>query len=151
MRDIGEITDSTRISEVVAPLKGRKLPLIHEKANIEKVIDAMIRFEHSRLLYVVDDDEKLTGTISLGILIRHVFPTSYEPQIHPRFIINMITAETAKDIMQKNPIVSADEEKVAVVLRRMIMSNAKEIPVLDKEKRVVADLTMVDLLKFLLN
>ena len=151
MRGIEEIADSTRISEVVAPLKGRKLPLIHEKANIEEVIDAMIRFEHSRLLYVVDDDGKLTGTISLGRLIRHVFPTTYEPQIHPRCIINMITAETAKDIMQKNPTVTTDEEKVEEVLRRMIMSNAKEIPVLDKEKRVVADLTMVDLFNFLLN
>jgi CBS domain-containing protein len=63
----------------------------------------------------------------------------------------MITAEKAKDIMQKSFLVTTEEEKVEVVLKRMIRTNAKEIPVLDKEKRVVADLTMVDLLKFLLN
>ncbi len=142
---------SVKVTEVVALLKERKLPLIHEKANIEEVIGTMIRFQHSRLLYVVDDDKKLTGTISLGLLARHVFSTSHEPQIHPRFLINMFTAETAKDIMQKNLVVTTEEEKVEVVLKRMIRTNAKEIPVLDKEKRVVADLTMVDLLKFLLN
>ncbi len=148
MRPIEKIKGSARVSEVVAFLKERKLPLIQEKANIEEVIDTMIRFQHSRLLYVVDDDKKLTGTISLGLLARHVFSTSHEPQIHPRFLINMITAETAKDIMQKNLVVTTEEEKVEVVLRRMIRTNAKEIPVLDNEKRVVADLTMVDLLKF---
>ena len=151
MRLIEKIKGSARVTEVVAFLKERKLPLIQEKANIEEVIDTMIRFQHSRLLYVVDDDKKLTGTISLGLLARHVFSTSHEPQIHPRFLINMITAETAKDIMQKNLVVTTEEEKVEVVLKRMIRTNAKEIPVLDKEKRVVADLTMVDLLKFLLN
>ena len=146
-----EVSSKARVREVVAFLKERKLPLIQEKANIEEVIDTMIRFQHSRLLYVVDDDKKLTGTISLGLLARHVFSTSHEPQIHPRFLINMITAETAKDIMQKNLVVTTEEEKVEVVLRRMIRTNAKEIPVLDNEKRVIADLTMVDLLKFLLN
>ncbi len=151
MRPIEKIKGSARVTEVVALLKERKLPLIHEKANIEEVIDTMIRFQHSRLLYVVDDDKKLTGTISLGQLARHVFSTSHEPQIHPRFLINMITAETAKDIMQKNLVVTTEEEKVEGVLRRMIRTNAKEIPVLDKKKRVVADLTMLDLLKFLLN
>lgn len=151
MRPIEKIKGSARVTEVVAFLKERKLPLIQEKANIEEVIDTMIRFQHSRLLYVVDDDKKLTGTISLGLLARHVFSRSHEPQIHPRFLINMITAETAKDIMQKNLVVTTEEEKVEVVLKRMIRTNAKEIPVLDKEKRVVADLTMVDLLKFLLN
>lgn len=151
MRPIEKIKGSARVTEVVAFLKERKLPLIQDKANIEEVIDTMIRFQHSRLLYVVDDDKKLTGTISLGMLVRHVFSTSHEPQIHPRFLINMITAETAKDIMQKNLVVTTEEEKVEVVLKRMIRTNAKEIPVLDKEKRVVADLTMVDLLKFLLN
>ena len=151
MRRIEKIKGSARVTEVVALLKERKLPLIQEKANIEEVIDTMIRFQHSRLLYVVDDDKKLTGTISLGLLARHVFSASHEPQIHPRFLINMITAETAKDIMQKNLVVTTEEEKVEVVLGRMIRTNAKEIPVLDKKKRVVADLTMLDLLKFLLN
>jgi CBS domain-containing protein len=62
----------------------------------------------------------------------------------------MITAETAKDIMQKNPLVTSEEEKAEAAVKRMIWTNVKEIPVLDNEKRVVADLTVVDLLKSLL-
>jgi CBS domain-containing protein len=62
----------------------------------------------------------------------------------------MITAETAKDIMQKNPVVTSEEEKAEAAVKTMIWTNVKEIPVLDNEKRVVADLTVVDLLKSLL-
>jgi hypothetical protein len=51
---------------LVAFLKERRLPLIDQKANVEEIVTAMTHFEHSRLLYVVDNNEKLTGTISGG-------------------------------------------------------------------------------------
>jgi CBS domain-containing protein len=139
-----------KIGEVIAGgLKGRDLPLVSQESTIEEVIDAMVRYQHTRLLYVVDEDGKLLGTISLGPLVRHVFRRSHEPQIHPRFLMSMITTETAKDIMQKNPIFAREDEDVEVVLKRMIGKNVKEIAVLDSEKKVVADVTMIDLLKFL--
>jgi CBS domain-containing protein len=149
--DVEKIISSSRVSELVALLKERRLPLIHEKATIKEVVDTMISFEHSRLVYVIDDESRLTGTISLGLLARYVFSPSHEPQIHPRFLIDMLTAETAKDIMQKNTLVAIEEEEVGSVLKRMIGANVKEIPVLDREKRVVADITIVDLLRFLFN
>ena len=151
MRGFREEKRRIKLAKLVAVLRERKVPIIHQKCNVDEVIDAMIRFEHSRLLYVVDDDGKLTGTISLGNLVRHVFSRSHEPQIHPRFLVSMITTETAKDIMQRNPVFAKEEEEVGVVLDRMIETNVKEVAVLDREKRVVADLTMVDLLKFLRN
>jgi CBS domain-containing protein len=148
---IEKIIKSSKVSELVPLLKERRLPLIHEKATIKEVVDAMTSFEYSRLIYVVDDEGRLTGTIPLGLLARHVFSPSHEPQIHPRHLIDMITVETAKDIMQKNTLVATEEEAVGSVLKRMIGANVKEIPVLDSEKRVVADITIVDLLRSLFN
>jgi CBS domain-containing protein len=150
MTGLSEEKSSRKVSEFAADLKDRDLPLIHEDTNIEEVIDAMIGFKHSRLLYVVDDHRKLIGTISLGILIRHVFTRRYEPRVHPRFLISMITTETARHIMQKHPIFAMEEEEVGEVLDRMIRSNVKEIALVDRENRVIANLTMIDLLKFLM-
>jgi CBS domain-containing protein len=62
----------------------------------------------------------------------------------------MITTETARDIMETHPIFATEEEGVEAVLRRMIEKNVKEIAVLDSQKRPVADLTMIDLLRFLI-
>ncbi|MEJ2588612.1 MAG: CBS domain-containing protein [Deltaproteobacteria bacterium] len=151
MRHIKEMPTIVRVADVVSEVKGRELPLIHEAATLEQIIRAVIRFEHSRLLYVVDDEKRLTGTISLGLLVRHLFSTSYEPQVHSGRILNIITAETARDIMQKSPIATHNQENVETVLKKMIRSNAKEIPVLDKRKRVIADLKMIDLFNLLLN
>ena len=139
-----------KVAELVAFLKEKRLPLIDQKANIEEIVNAMIRFEHSRLLYVVDNNEKLTGIISWELLARHVFSSSHAPQIHPRFIMSMITAETAKDIMQKNPVFTTENELVETLLKKIIQRKVQEIPVLDGEKRVIANLTIVDILRFLI-
>ena len=151
MTDVEKILGSSKVSELLPLLKQRRLPLIAEKATIKEVVNAMISFEHSRLIYVVDDQGRLTGTISLGQLVRHVFSPNHEPQIHPRQLIDIITAETAKDLMQKNTVAASETEEVQSVLKKMLAANVKEIPVLDKEKRVSADITIVDLLRFLFN
>ena len=139
-----------KVAELVAFLKKKRLPLIDQKANIEEIVAAMIHFEHSRFLYVVDHNDKLVGTISWRLLARHVFSSSHDPQIHPRFIMSMITAETAKDIMQKNPLFTTENELLETLLTKIIQRRVQEIPVIDKEKRVIANLTIVDLLRFLI-
>lgn len=138
------------IADVLAALRGRRIPVLSQQSSLEEAIEVMARFPHSRLLYVVDDNGRLAGTVSLGTLVRHVFSRSHEPQIHPRFLISMIVTETAMDIMERHPVFTTEEEDVEIVLRRMIEKNLKEIAVLDREKRLVGDVTMVDLLRFLI-
>ena len=150
MREAEKMLGAKKVAELVAFFKERKLPIIDQKANIEEIVTDMTHFEHSRLLYVVDHNEKLTGTISWGLLARHVFSSSHDPQIHPRFIMSMITAETAKDIMQKNPLFTTENELLETLLTKIIQRKVQEIPVLDREKRVIANLTVVDLLRFLI-
>ena len=150
MREGEKMLGGKKVAELVAFLKERRLPLIDQKANIEEIVAAMIHFEHSRFLYVVDNNEKLTGTISWELLARHVFSSRHEPQIHPRLIMSMITAETAKDIMQKNPVFTTENELVETLLKKIIQRKVQEIPVIDREKRVIANLTIVDVLRFLI-
>ena len=144
-----KITENTKVAEMVALLKKRRIPIIHENASVKEVVDVIISFESRHLLYVVDNEKKLVGRISLKALARHVFFPSHEPQIHARFLINMITAETAKDIMKRKTIVATGNERVGMILKRMIKTNVHEMPVVDDEKRVVADITLIDLLRFL--
>jgi CBS domain-containing protein len=59
----------------------------------------------------------------------------------------MSVSETAGDFMQREPVFAILSDKVEDILQRMIDHNVKEIPILDDEKRVVADLTIVDLLR----
>lgn len=147
---VEKITGKSRVSELISLLKARSLPLINENATLSEIVNVMTSYEHSRLVYVVDDSGRLMGAISLGLLARHVFSPSHEPQIHSRSLMSMITAETALDIMQKNTVTASEEEEISFVLKRMIGANVKEIPVLDIDERVIADITIVDLMRFLL-
>ena len=139
-----------KITDVLKALKGRAIPIIPQESSVEEAIETIAHFPHSRLLYVVDGEEKFIGTISLGNLVRHFFSRSHEPQIHPRSLISMITTETAKDIMETHPIFATGEEDVELVLKRMVEKNVQEIAVLDGENRLIGDVTMIDLLQFLI-
>jgi len=129
-------------------MEERGLPLVEEHETIQGVLKKMLYYPHTRLIYVVDKEGRCTGVISLGTLIRYLFPQNFEPAVHARFIIPMITAETAKDIMNKGVVSATDEDDLDVVIKRMIKARVKELPILDREKRVVADLTMLDLLQY---
>jgi len=55
-----------------------------------------------RIFYAVENIEEISFApfFTLGTLIRYFFPRSFEPAVHARFIILMITAETVKDIYE---------------------------------------------------
>ena len=136
-----------KIADLVERLKQRKIPVVSKRATVSEIIDAFAASDHSRILYVVDDEGSFRGVLSLGNMIRHVFFHYHDPSIDSRSLISMVVSETAGDFMQKEPMVAMLSDDVEAVLQRMIDHNVKEIPILDDEKRVVADLTIVDLLK----
>ena len=139
-----------RIGEVIKGLEPRDFPVVPENASIEDVMSAIVNCRHSRMLNVVNDRQQLMGTISLDALIRHVFAQDREPTIHARSLIGVLSRETAGDIMLKQPLYANPEEEIGVVTRRMLKANVKDIPVVDSDKRVIADITIVDLLQHLL-
>jgi CBS domain-containing protein len=138
------------IGRVVRKLRGREMPAISEQATVEEAIDRMVQFPHSRLLYVVDGQRRLIGTVSLGNLVRHFFSHSHEPEVHPRSLLSMITTETVRDMMARRPVVATEAEDVESVLKKMVEKNLAEIAVVDEEERLIADVTMIDLLCFLI-
>ncbi len=140
---------AARVRDLLATLNDRKLPLIGQRATLQEIVDVMTRFQHSRLVYVVDDDGRLLGAISLGLLARHVFSSRHEPQIHARHLLSMITAESAGDIMLRETISATAADDLETVLKRMLGANVKEIPIIDAGGRVIADMTIVDLLRYL--
>ena len=139
-----------RLSDIIQKLDPRDLPVISEDASIREVMSALVSSRHSRMLSVVNERQELVGTISLAALARHVFAQDREPTIHARSVIGLLSRETAGAIMRTRPISATVDEEVGVVTRRMAKANVEEIPVVDANRRVIADVTIVDLLQYLL-
>jgi CBS domain-containing protein len=136
-----------KVKDIISNLKHAKLPLIHEDSDLKEVINIMTQVSNDRMHYVVDRDNRLLGTISLNELIRHIFSHSHEPKIHPRRLMDMVTSETAKHIMKRTPISAAEDDNIETVLNMMVKHNVKQIALLDKDGKVIHDITMLDLLR----
>jgi CBS domain-containing protein len=137
-----------KVKEIIAKIGKREIPIIGEREIIEAVVQKMCDYPYTRLVYVVDEAGKLTGIISLGMLVRHLFPHGFEPAIYSRFILPMITSETAKDIMNRWVVRATEEDDVEEVIERMTKARVKEIAVVNEENKIIGDITMSDLLKY---
>jgi CBS-domain-containing membrane protein len=137
-----------KIREVMQYLENREIPCVREDSDIKEVIEMVIRFPHTRVVYVMDEQRKLRGVITIGSLLRHLFPYHYEGKIHPHGILRDITAETASHLMDSGNVKASPEDTVDFVLERMANTGAKEMAVVDGENRILTDITAVDLLKY---
>lgn len=129
-------------------LEERAIPCVREDADIKEVIAMVIRFPHARVVYVDDEERKLRGAITIGSLLRHLFPYHYEAKIHPHGMLRGITAEKAAQIMDSGNVKASPDEEVDLVLERMANTGVKEMAVVDDEGRILGDITAADLLKY---
>ncbi|HUV77302.1 MAG TPA: CBS domain-containing protein [Desulfobacterales bacterium] len=146
MMESGNRKTAGKIEDLIKDLAHRKIPVINEDADIDEIIQAFARSTHSRLIYVVDPKGRLKGFLSLGNLVRHVFFHFHELHIDTRSFTHMAVSEKAGHFMQRTPHFAVASDDMEAVLQRMIKDNIKEIPIVDEEKKVVADLTIVDFL-----
>ncbi len=137
---------SVLVLNVVARHKNRHVALISQETPIPELAKAIEWHRHSRQLYVVDGQEHLLGNITLGRLVMYVFASSHGSNMNPRHVLELITCKTAGDLMTEGTVSARMEDEVGEVLERMVAGNVDEVPVVDDEGRVVADLTMIDLL-----
>lgn len=137
-----------KIKEIMQHLKNRELPCVSADSDIREVIKTAVRFPHTRLVYVIDDHNRLLGAITIGALIRHLYPYNYADRIHPRDILRNVVVEKAAHLMSHSNVNARPEESVDTVLKRMAATGAKEIAVVDGQGCILADITAVDLLNY---
>lgn len=134
------------VRDVVEIHSNRQLPIVKKDTHIDNLAENIKWFRHSRQLYVVDDNNRLLGIINLQCLVRHFFTHHHESNINPRHLLSVITTESAEDIMLPSPLSVDLDDRVEDVLKKMVAAEVEEVPVVDSSGKVIADLTMIDLL-----
>ena len=137
---------SATVAELIEAVGQRRLAHVSPKAGVKEIITTFAKAKHTRLVYVVDNEKRLSGVISLGNLVKHLLFHFHGAEIDNLHLISMATSETAADFIDR-PVISAHlYETIKPVLERMLEANIKEIPVLDDQERLIGDLTLVDIL-----
>ena len=119
--------------------------IISENATLQEVLGTIIDNPKHRALYVVDKNSKLIGIVDLRRLTRHVFPHLFEEDLIGRGIIDLVSSETAKDLIPHPPAYVTDDDDLETALRRMMENRLEEIPVVDKDMKVIGDLNLLEL------
>jgi len=119
--------------------------IISEEASLQEVVKAIIDDPKHRALYVVDNNSKLMGIIDLRRLAKHVFPHFFKEDLIGRGIIDLVSSETAKDLIPHPPAYVIDDDDLETAFRKMMENRLEEIPVVSKDMKIVGDLNLLEL------
>jgi CBS domain-containing protein len=119
------------------------------EATMEDAANQVTGLRQVRGIYVVDAGGRFLGTISLGVLIRHITSARHRPQFHVRSLLDRITSEKLADLMDRHVIFAGKEDDLQAVMDRMLTANIKEIPVVDENRRLIGVVSLFDLWKLL--
>jgi len=124
-------------------------PILSEDSSIEGIISTLLKDPRSRSVYIVDKDEKLTGIITTLIILKATNILKGKKSVLKHDVFNAIKiakARQAKDIMHP-PMYVYESSKILDVLEMMSRENIQELPVIDKDKRVIGDLNCLEILR----
>ena len=115
--------------------------LVRENDPIDKVMDIMAKDPLSRSVYVVDDEKRLLGIIIVKDVLQFLGPQFVGTSV----AIREIFAQTAGDMM-RGPISVSMDDSIEKAMEIAIQEWLDDIPVCDKEGRVIGDLNCFEMI-----
>lgn len=147
----------TTVQDFLKSLQGmRELPVASADSPLEEVVRTMVKGHRRRMVYVVDSAGRLQGQITLNHLKEVIFhyylnTAALDAIVVTSHINELFASEVARDVMDADLVVCRLDEPLHDVLVRMNESGLSDLPVIDHEWRLIADIDILDLLERWLN
>jgi len=124
--------------------------LINEDATIEQVFEKINEDPRTRHVYVVDDKNKLIGSVRMNTVVKYLFPMTaivgeVDDVLSDRFL--SFGAKTAKSIMDKKPSFVKEDSTLADMSKILMHEKINELPVLDDERCVIGQINVYEVIK----
>lgn len=142
--------DELRVWDVVERM-GRTagMATVRADAPLREAVEAMIKDEDTHKVYALDGEGRLAGTITLEVLLRH---TGYMMGVRSpgmtsfmRMLIE-IADERVNQVMTK-PIRVSKDEMLVHATKLMVEHHLNDLPVVDGDHKLVAELRGMDILR----
>lgn len=144
-KPIGEI----RVSDVLERASAVSGPAsVRTDATLREAVEAMIGESASHKVYVVDEEGRLAGTVTQEVLLRHAgYMLGVRPAGMTSFLrmLAEIADERVNQVMAK-PIRVASDELLVNATKLMVDNHLNDLPVVDGENKLVAELRGTDIL-----
>lgn len=142
--------DELRVWEVIERIARDQGPTtVRVDAPLREAVEAMIQDEETHKVYALDSDGRLAGTITLEVLLRHAgYMMGVRSAGMTSFMrmLNDVANERVSQVMAKPIRVSRDEMLVNAT-KLMVEHHLNDLPVVDSDNRLVAELRGMDILR----
>jgi len=125
-----------------------KLEIIGPEAKLSDIFKSLKIHKESRTVFVIDKDRTLLGLIDVQLLLKTISTQLVKQDSLTNF--SVVWADQAKDVMIKPTSVSP-EDTIEVVLKKMVESKMEDLPVVDKEGKVLGSVSCFELLDHLVD
>ncbi len=112
---------------------------------IEEVAGRLLENPQVREIYLVDEKERLVGEISPGKIIRFLCTDRKGSPYCSRNLLAGLTCEKVADIMDEHILFARKDDDLDKVIDMMLSRNIKEIPVVDEQGKIIANVGILDL------
>jgi CBS domain-containing protein len=128
------------------------LSTVRRSTPLKEVVRTMVAGHRRRVVYVVDAAGILQGAIFLDSLKDTIFRHYLESKVGDALVVTerlmeIFASEKAEDVMETGLPTCQEHESLQEVISRLIEGNLKDLPVLDRDGRLIADLDILCLLE----
>lgn len=128
------------------PYSTSRPSVVSTDATLREVVAKLIEDVGTREVYVTDEEEHFYGVITLRRLARFVFTHALPAKSSPTELLELVSAECAKDLALRKAAYVHEDDPLEHVIEVMFRFDINEIPVVNRERRIVGNLNMLQLL-----
>ncbi len=128
------------------PFSQTEPTVVSERTPLREVAQKMVEDPRTREVYVVDEEGRFVGVITLRRLAHWAFARRLPRDLSPTELLDLVSAETAGDLALRKPAYVRLDDPLETLLRVMFRYDVNEIPVVSPEGQIVGNLNMLEIL-----
>ncbi len=122
--------------------------IIKKENNMSELFKAMNSDLKTRHVYVIDNDNKLIGSVRMNSIVKYLFPMSAVLSAGMNTSSNVNTfSTTVEDIMNKNPFSVKENDKLSSIATTMIKEQVNELPVVDDNMKIIGEINVYEIIE----
>ena len=133
----------------------KKPTLVKPNDTITEVLKKIINDPKSRHAYIVDNNLKLIGALRINNIIAYLFPSEVfiddNSSIPVSSFVEYTNAKQISDIMNNDPSFVYPDTDLKEMVRIMLSEKVNELPVFDKNKKVIGEVNILELIAYYIN
>ncbi len=124
--------------------------VVKKDETISKLLEAVNKDLKTRHVYVVDDENKLIGSVRMNSIVKYLFPMkailSSSITSHSNLNVNIFSA-TAENLMKIEPFSVKAESTLSSAATIMIREEINELPVVDDEMHIIGQINVYEIIE----